>query len=160
MMNAIECLEAYRKIEGWKVIADFSVGGFEWLGFSRETPNKMICISSQKTTLVDCENGEIEECDIVYDEKELFAICEKLPNEQIAIVGQYGGRLPTTSGKGEQIFIREDAEHIMKVTFISSQGKEIVIFWNYSAYICGFSYDGNYFVLADDGGITVIKRCK
>lgn len=48
----------------------------------------------------------------------------------------------------------------MEVTFISSQGKEIVIFWNYSAYICGFSYDGNYFVLADDGGVTVIKRCK
>lgn len=58
------------------------------------------------------------------------------------------------------MFIRENAEHIIKVTFISSQGKEVVIFWNYSAYICGFSYDGNYFVLADDAGITVVKRCK
>lgn len=160
MMNVTECLEAYRKIEGWNVIADFSVGGFEWLGFSKETPNKMICISSQKSTLVDCENGKIEECDIVYDEEELFAICDKLSNEQISIAGQYGGKLPAASSKGERVFIQENAEHIMTVTFISSEGKEIVIFCNYSAYICGFSYDGNYFVLADDAGIIVIKRCK
>lgn len=116
MMNIMECFEAYQKIEGWKVIADFSVGGFEWLGFSKKMPNKLICISSQKTTLVDCENGKIESCDAVYDEEELLAICEQLPDEQIAIAGQYG------------------------------------------AYICGFSYDGNYFVLANDGGVTILKR--
>lgn len=160
MMNITECLKAYQKIEGWKVIADFAVGGFEWLGFSKEKPNKLICISSQKTTLVDCEDGKIEECEVVYDDEELLAICEQLPNEQIATAGQYGGKMPTTSGKGEQVVIQETKEYIMTVTFISSQGKETVIYWNYSAYICGFSYDGNYFVLADDCGVIVIKRCK
>lgn len=98
-MNIKECLEAYKKIEGWSIVANFSVGGFEWLGFSKEKTNKLICISSQKSTLVDCENGKIEECNVVYDEKEFLAICEQLPNEQIAIAGEYGGNLPATSCK-------------------------------------------------------------
>lgn len=91
----------------------------------------MICISSQKTPLVDCENGKIEECDSIYDEENPFAICKKLPDEQIEIAGQYGGKLSVTSGKGEQVSIQEKEEHIMKVIFVSPQGKESVIFWNY-----------------------------
>lgn len=51
----------------------FSVGGFEWLGFSKEISNKMIIISSQKTTILDCNNGKIENCMIDYDEDELIA---------------------------------------------------------------------------------------
>lgn len=158
MMNSIESLEALKKIDDWDIITNFSVGGFEWLGFSKEEPNKLICISSQKTTILNCDDGKLEECEVDYDEEELIAICNQLPNEQISIAGQYGGKLPILSGKGEKVVIHTTEEHIMTITFISAQGKETVIYWNYSAYICGFSYDGNYFVLADDGGITVIKR--
>lgn len=35
-MNIKECLEAYKKIEGWSIVANFSVGGFEWLGFLKK----------------------------------------------------------------------------------------------------------------------------
>ena len=45
----------------------------------------MIIISSQKTTILDCDNGKIENCMIDYDEEELIAICDKLPDEQILI---------------------------------------------------------------------------
>lgn len=159
-MNSRESLEAIKKIDGWDVVADFSVGGFEWLGFSKKEPNKLICISSQKTTILNCDDGKLEECEIDYDEKELIALCNLLPNEQILIAGQYGGNLPELSGKGEQVTIHRTKEHIMTITFVSEQGREIVIYRNYNAYICGFSYDGNYFVLADDGGITVIKRVR
>ena len=87
MMNDIECIEAYKKIKGWELVISFSAGGFEWLGFSKENPNKMICISSQKTTILNCDSGEISECNVVYDEQELIAICDELANEQITIVG-------------------------------------------------------------------------
>ena len=44
------------------------------------------------------------------------------------------------------------------ITFILNQSDKIKVYENYGAYICGFSYDGNYFVIANDGGIIVIKR--
>ena len=158
MMWSEDCEEAYERIEGWQMATSFSVGGFEWLGFSKEQPNKMICISSQMSTIVKCDSGKVEECFVDYDEEELIALCDALPNEQIAIAGQYGGELPFDSGKGEKITIQQTEDYIMTITFVSSQGKEIVIFKNYGAYIYGFNYDGNYFVLADDSGIVVLKR--
>lgn len=158
MMNDTDCIETFKKIKGWELVSSFSVGGFEWLGFSKEKPNKMICISSQKTTILNCDSGEMGECNIDYDEQELIAICDELPNEQITIAGEYGGELPLTSGKGEQVIIQETKEHIMTITFVSINGEKTIIYYNYSVYTCGFSYDGNYFVLADDGGIVVIKR--
>ncbi len=158
-MNFDESINACQTIEGWELVTIFSVGGFEWLGFSKENPNKMIIISSQKTTVLDCDNGKLENCTIDYDEEELIAICDKLPNEQILIAGEYGGRLPETTNKGEQVLIQETNEHIMTITFILNYSKEIKVYENYSAYICGFSYNGNYFVIVNDGGIIVIKRC-
>ena len=61
----------------------------------------MIIISSQKTTILDCDNGKIENCMIDYDEEELIAICDKLPDEQILIAGEYGGNLPDTTNKAK-----------------------------------------------------------
>lgn len=159
MISEKESIEALKKIDGWEIIANFSVGGFEWLGFSKEQPKKLILISSQKTTILNCDDGNLEECEIDYDEDSLIAYCNLLPNELISIAGQYGGSLPLISGKGEHI-ISNTKENVMKITFISAQGKESVIHWNYGVYICGFSYDGNYFVIAKDAGIIVMKRSK
>lgn len=158
-MTFSESINVCQNIDGWEFVTSFSVGGFEWLGFSKENPNKIIIISSHKTTILDCDNGKLENCMIDYDEEELIAICDKLPDEQILLAGQYGGRLPVTTNKGEQVLIQETNEHIMTITFILNQGKKIKVYENYGAYICGFSYDGNYFVIASDGGIIVVKRC-
>lgn len=158
-MKFDESLKACQNIEGWKFVTSFSVGGFEWLGFSKERPNKMIIISSQKTTILDCNSGELENCSIDYDEEELIAICDQLPNENILISGEYGGTLPKITNNGERVFIQENDEHIMTITFILNNNREIKIYENYRAYTCGFSYDGKYFVIANDGGIIVIKQC-
>lgn len=158
MTNIEDCIDAYKNINGWEIVASFSVGGFEWLGFSEEQPNKMTCISSHKTTIVNCDSGKMEECVAEYDEEELIAICDAFPNEQIKIVGQYGGKLSLISGFGEEIIIQRTSDCIMTITFVDSKGKEMVIYNNYDAYVCGFSYDGNYFVIADDGGIDILKR--
>ena len=102
--------------------------------------------------------NEEPNCMIDYDEDELIAICDKLPNEQILIAGEYGGNLPDTTNKDERVLIQKTDEHITTITFILNQSDKIKVYENYGAYICGFSYDGNYFVIANDGGIIVIKR--
>lgn len=160
MMNFQDNLEAFKQIDDLELVTSFSFGGFQWLGFSKEQPNKMLCISSQKATILNCENGILEECNVEYDEMELIAICDKLLNEEISIAGQYGGELPLTTSRGEQVIIQETEEHIMTIFFVSARDAKRKVYWNYSAYICGFSYNGNYFVLADDGGILVMKRKK
>ncbi len=48
LMNYDESIRACQHIDGWKFVTSFSVGGFEWLGFSKKISNKMIIISSQK----------------------------------------------------------------------------------------------------------------
>ena len=158
MMSIEDCIDAYKNIDGWEMVASFSVGGFEWLGFPEKESNKMICISSQKTTIVNCDNGEIKDCVAEYDEEELVAICDAFPNEEIKIAGQYGGKLPLISACGDEIIIQKTKDSIMTITFFDSKGKETVIYNNYSAYVYGFSCNGNYFVIADDGGINILKR--
>lgn len=158
MMTSIDTFNACQKIRGWIVSANFSVGGFEWLAFSKEQPEKMIIISSQRNTIVNCSNGIIEDCNIVFDEKELVAFCDKLKDEELCIAGQYGGTLPQMSGKGEKVDIHTTDNHIMRIVFIRNWHDKTLIYHCYDAYICGFSYDGNYFVLADDGGILILKR--
>ncbi len=155
MMNDLETIDSINNLKDWKITAHFSVGGFEWLGFSESQPNKMVVISAQKNTIVDCDNGEIEECEIDYDEQDRIAVCEKIPNEFIRIAGQFGGELPVCSNHGEKIRV-ETKDNITTVIFTDDCGNEIILFDNYGYYICGFNY--NYFVLSDDGGIIVAKK--
>lgn len=54
LMTFDESINACKNIDDWKFVTSFSVGGFEWTGFSKENPNKLIIISSQKTTILDC----------------------------------------------------------------------------------------------------------
>ena len=124
LMTFDESINACKKIDGWKFVTSFSVGGLEWLGFSKESLNKMIIISSQKSTILDCSNGKLEDCTIGYDEEELIALCDKLSNEQISIAGQYGGELPEITKQGEQVLIQETNEHIKIVTFYDSNQKK------------------------------------
>ena len=47
LMTFDESINACKNIDDWKFVTSFSVGGFEWTGFSKENPNKLIIISSQ-----------------------------------------------------------------------------------------------------------------
>lgn len=86
------------------------------------------------------------------------AYCDKLPDEEIEIVGQYGGKLPSNSIQGDKIGIKTSENFITTVTFSPVQGDESIIFQNYGFYTCGFSYDGKCFVFAQDAGISLLKR--
>ncbi len=148
----------------WIKTADFSVGGLLWIGFSKKQTNKLICISSQYSSLVDCDTGEIVKCDVDYDEEDCVAISSCFPNEVIDIYGQYGGCPILNSKNDEKIIIQTQEEKYgdktvirVKICFVTPDSK-IKIYDNYGYYTCSFSSCGNYFVLADDGGITVLKR--
>ena len=158
MMSSIDVRDACNSIKNWSVTAAFSVGGFEWLAFSKESRGKMIVISAQRTTIVDCNTGIAEDCNIVFDEQELLAYCDRLPDEALHLAGQYGGKLPHVSAKGESVVVKTNDAHRMKIVFVSGFFHRKLIYDCYDAYVCGFSYDGDYFVLADDGGILILGR--
>lgn len=45
-MNNIQMCEMLKKLNEWEFVDAFSVGGFEYMGFSNVSPNKLIIISS------------------------------------------------------------------------------------------------------------------
>lgn len=145
-------------LPGWECVAEFSVGGLEWVGFSMRHPEKLLCISSQKTTVFDCEKKTRNECVCEYDETSFLAVCDLLPDEEIAISGQYGGSMLQVTSSNEAVKVQTASDHITTVTFIDDVGNERVIFQNYGFYACGFNCAGEYFVFSHDGGITILRR--
>lgn len=61
-------------MDDWIKTAQFSVGGFLWTGFSKNRTNKLICISSEYISVIDCDTGKVEVCDGDYDEDGYIAI--------------------------------------------------------------------------------------
>lgn len=145
------------KLADWELVKEIVVSGLEWVGFSKVNTRKLLCISSQKTTIIDCFSGEVFECSSEYDEEATIAYCDELPNEEISIAGYYVGKIPDSSVQGDSVSINKE-NFITTVLFSSAQGNKSMIFCNYGFYTCSFSYDGKYFVFAQDAGVTVLKR--
>ncbi|SDY75887.1 hypothetical protein [Lachnobacterium bovis] len=156
-MRYIETIETLKSIPGWEFVTSFSVGGFEWLAFSEKCPTKLLIISSQKATIVDVDTGTINDCNVEYDEDELIAYCDTLPDEELQIVGQYGGKLNDFSGLSGKIAVETLDNNMTSVRFISNNNS-VLVYQNYGLYTCGFNYDGNVFVLVTDGGIIILRR--
>jgi hypothetical protein len=156
-MNREEMLGAIKKIQGWKIAADFSVGGLEWIAFSKRCPSMLVVISSQKSTMVDGKTGKIKDCEVEYDEEALLAYCDGLPDEELKLAGQYGGKLRDRTARGEYVDVETDENFETTIDFVSEK-QRIRIFQNYGFYTCGFGYDDNGFVLAYDGGIILLQR--
>ena len=166
MMNSFQMSEAMKNLNEWKLVGSFSVGGFEYMGFSNIDSNKLIIISSQRETIFDCEDGSITDIDVIFDEKEFVAVTEVLPDECIQIAGTYGGQMPHKTLQGERVEVSYHDKHIVsgkelqlqQIVFVDRFGTEKIIYDNYPSYVCGFSYDGNSFALADDGGVYILRR--
>lgn len=152
-------------LDDWDFSIEKVVGGFIWLAFSEEEPWKMLCISADKSTVFDCKNGTVSQTECEFDENERIALCSDLRDDMLTISGQYGGALPQTAPRGERIesvkrSVFEYGKDLVReeVTFIAKDGRHQVIYEGYLPYIYGFSPDGNYFIFANDGGLTVLKR--
>lgn len=148
----------------WSKVTEFSVGGLMWVGFSKRQPHRLLCISSQYSSLVDCNTGDIAECDAEYDEECYAARTSCLPDEVVDIYGIYGGSPLLHTNAGDEISITKQKERFGNKTVIRTKGifnthdGEMEFYNDYGFYTCSFSVDGNYFVLAEDAGITVLKR--
>lgn len=159
IMTSMEVKKALGEIKDWKIIADFAVGGLEWIGFSHKKPELLFVISSQKNTVMNCKTGRIIECDLEYDEEEMIAYTDQVEDEAIPLAGQYGGKLKIKTNQGEQIKIEKtNTKNVFRLTFFTKKNEKIKIFENYGLYTYGFSNDDNYFVISSDSGITVMKR--
>lgn len=157
-------LDHLDQLVGWSKVTEFTVGGFMWVGFSRRQPGKLLCISSQYISLVDCNTGEITECDADYDEENHIAISSCLPDEVVGIYGEYGGCPVQNTDKGERITVQKQEELygnkiVIRVkVYFGTPDSEVEIHNNYGYYTCSFSPCGNYFVFAEDAGIIILKR--
>ena len=159
IMTSMEVKKALGEIKDWKIIADFAVGGLEWIGFSHKKPELLFIISSQKNTVMNCKTGRIIECDLEYDEEEMIAYTDQVEDEAIPLAGQYGGKIKIKTNQGEQIMIEKtNTKNVFRLTFLTKNNEKIKIFENYGLYTYGFSNDDNYFVISSDSGITVMKR--
>ncbi|MCR4792897.1 MAG: hypothetical protein K5871_09105 [Lachnospiraceae bacterium] len=138
------------------------------MGFSTVNSNKLIIISSQMETVFDCDDKSLTETEINIDEKEYVAVCDHFPDEVIPIASCWGGSLPHKTVRGDCVDIEYYGEHeisgkklrYQKIYLLDESGNRNLIYDNYPCYVCGFSSDGNYFALADDGGVVIIRRKK
>ena len=46
--NYYESINTYQNIDGWELVTSFSVGGFEWIGFSKKLPRKWLSFLREK----------------------------------------------------------------------------------------------------------------
>ena len=145
---------------GYKKIYEISIGGFLYLAFLPEARHKILCISSDYMSIIDSENGKVTPIVGDYDEVELVAMCEGY-DSPIPIAGQYGGSLPLDDGKDISVTMDTDQSGeypILTIYWEENKETRTQIYKGYLPYIFGFSPDGQYYVHADDGGLTVLKR--
>ena len=93
--------------QGYKKVYNIGIGGFLYLAFLPEAYYKILCISSEYMSIIDCENDQVTPVDGDYDETELVAMCEGC-DSPISIAGQYGGSLPLDNGEDIRVTMEKD----------------------------------------------------
>lgn len=159
---------------GWEK-KSFSVGGLTEVGFSKQYPELLLIISVEGRGVIDCSKFELIErdknnnCDWM-NAYELWARgIGTLSDEKIMISGLHGGGLPVTNKEGDSILFMATNWPIIDLIFepnfksIHKQDEArdcFRIFRDYEARAYGFSYDGNYFIIATSSDVTVYKKEK
>ena len=89
---------------GWEKTA-YAVGGLTYLGFSNVHTEKLVVVSSQRQSIIDCKTGSKTYCIENYDEDDLIALAEELGDEIVPIAGDGGGGLRRFSKDGNTLDI-------------------------------------------------------
>lgn len=150
--------------EGWKR-TDIAIGGLLYVGFSEVTTNKLVCISSQAQSVIDCDSLQINYCTEDYDEDNLAARADELENEIIHIAGIGGGGMRLLSKTGEsliQVSPQYPKENIVYqphyLSCFTEPEKCMYIYSGYEIRAYGFSQCNNYFVIGDSATLSIFKR--
>ena len=142
-----------------------AVGGLMYVGFSEIQSEKLICISSQGQSVINCKTLQENYCDENYDENDLIACAEELGDEIIKIAGDMGGGLRTGSKEGNSL--QKIAPYWPKEQIIFCPNYQSLyiapdqcwnVFDDYGIKAYGFSKCGKYFVIATSSDLTIYKR--
>ena len=148
---------------GWEYNT-LAIGGLMYIGFSNVQTEKLICISSQAQSVINCKTMQKTFYDINYDENELVACVEELGDEIIKIAGDLGGGLRIFSKEG--ISLQKISPNWPKEQIIfcpnfqspySAPDKCCNVFEDYGIKAYGFSKCGKYFVIATASDLTIYK---
>lgn len=164
-----------KKIElptGWKK-ETFTIGGLCNVGFSKKFPEMLLVVSSQGRGVIDCSKFELIERD--HDDSwewmdtfELWAMgIGKLSDEKIAVAGIHGVGLPFLNRYGDSIQFMATQWPIVDLIFEpqykslykENEAKDCFrIFHDYELKAYGFSYNGDYFVIAASSEVNVYTK--
>lgn len=149
---------------GWKCDI-LAVGGLMYVGFSEIHTEKLICVSSQGQSVIDCKTLKKTYYDENFDENELTAYAEELGEEQIKIAGEGGGGLRLYSNDGnilEEIAPFWPKKQIVFMPKFHSwyhTPKECrIVFDGYEIKAYGFSKCGRYYVIATSSELIIFRK--
>lgn len=149
---------------GWECNL-FAVGGLMYVGFSEIQPEKLICISSQGQSIIDCKTLKKIYCDEIYDEDNLIACVEELGDEMIRIAGDCGGGLRRCSDEGNILELIAPFWPKEQIIFMpnfyswhSEPNECQIVFEGYEIKAYGFSKCGNYFVIASSSDLAIFRN--
>lgn len=151
---------------GWEYHV-LSVGGLMYVGFSEMQTEKLICISSQGQSVINCKTLQKNYYDENYDENDLVAYAEDLGDEIIKIAGDMGGGLRTGSKEGNSL--QKIAPYWPKEQIIFCPNYQSLyiapdqcwnVFDDYGIKAYGFSKCGIYFIIATSSDLTIYKKIK
>lgn len=149
---------------GWKCDT-LAVGGLMYVGFSEIHTDKLVCISSQGESVINCKTLKKTYCEENYDETDLTAYADELGAEHIRIVGVGGGGLRHYSNDGnilERVAPFWPKEQIIFMphflSWYSSPKACRIIFNAYEIKAYGFSKCGAYFVIATSSDLTIFSK--
>lgn len=156
---------------GWTFRGNFSISGFEYFGFD-ESSDLLLVVSSGGRGIIDLAKAEKISRDYSddFDLDETLLICkgfDVLEDKSIKLAGKYGGSiLPISNKFGDSLqrvsplYPCEDIiyQPAFEDCLIEGHNKNCVRIYRGFLYCYGFSFSGNYFVIADDGGILFWER--
>jgi len=157
---------------GWKK-KTFAIGGLSEVGFSKNYPELILVISNQGRGVIDCSKFTLTDKDNNTDidwinSHELLATgIGKLADESILVSGLHGGGLPNSNKDGDRIQYMATEWPIIDLIFepnfksIYKEGDQkycFKIFHDYELRTYGFSYNGQYFIIATSSELNVYQK--
>lgn len=149
---------------GWEK-ETFAVGGLTYLGFSNLQTEKLVVISAQSQSVIDCRTWEKTYCTENYDERDLIACAEPLGDELVPIAGEGGGGLRRLSPAGDGLdraapFWSKELVIFMPqyASWYQSPETCTVIFDDYGPKAFGFSRCGNYMAVGTSSEVDIFRR--
>ena len=150
--------------DGWEKTT-YAVGGLMYVGFSNVRTEKLVVISSQGQSVIDCKTGSKTYCTENYDEGDLIALAEELGDEIVPIAGEGGGGLRRYSNDGNTLISVAPFWPAEKIVFMPNYTlytlnpeKCTIIFEDYEIKTFGFSKCGNYMAVCNSHTLDIFKK--